>query len=95
MSSRHPITAIEWDVLGRWLLVCDLNGNCTVWQQRDNLLSDWQQSYAASFGGEPIVRAAFFHNGRRIALVADKKDVTNYMDKFQRVKCKPSVHQFG
>lgn len=94
-SSRHPITVVEWDVLGRWLLVCDIAGNCTVFQQRDNLLSEWQQVYTARFAGEHIVRAVFFHNGRRVALVTDKKDVTNYMEKFQRVKCAPSVRQFG
>lgn len=95
LSSLHAITVIEWDVLGRQLLVCDIAGTCTVWQQRDNLLSDWQQLYTARFPGEHIVRAVFFHNGRRVALVTDKKDVTNYMEKFQRVKCAPSVRQFG
>lgn len=86
---------LEWDVLGRWLLIADISGNCTLWQQRDNLLSDWQQLYVAQFPGEHIVRAVFFHNGRRVALVTDKKDVTNYMEKFQRVRCAPSVRQFG
>lgn len=95
LSNRHAITVLEWDALGRQLLVCDLNGTCTVWQQHDSLLSAWQHVYSAHFAGEHIVRAAFFHNGRRVALVTDKKDVTNYMEKFQRVKCAPSVRQFG
>lgn len=94
VSNKYPISALEWDVFGKHLLVCDISGHCQIWSQRDNLLSDWHQLYESHFAGEHIVQAAFFHNGMKMSLV-DKKDVTNYIDKFQRIKFTPSVVQFG
>lgn len=95
VSNKYPISALEWDVVGKHLLVCDISGHCQIWSQRDNLLSDWLQLYESHFAGEHIVQAAFFHNGQKTAFMADKKEVTNYIDKFQRVKFTPSVVQFG
>lgn len=86
---------LEWDVLGKYLLIGDIAGNVQIRVQKDNLISKWQLLYNVSFPGEHILRAVFFHNGRRMALAIDKKDVTNYMEKFQRVKFSPSVRQFG
>lgn len=51
--------------------------------------------YNVRLAGEHIISALFFHNGKRIALQTDKKEITNYMDKFQRIKFSPSVRSFG
>lgn len=95
VSNKYPISALEWDVIGKHLLIGDIAGHCQIWSQKDSLISDWHQLYAAHFAGEHIVQAAFFHNGMKMSLVTDKKDVTSYIDKFQRVNFTPSVVQFG
>lgn len=86
---------LEWDILGKYLLIGDISGNVQIWIQKDNLISEWTQLYSVVFAGEHIIKAVFFHNGRKIALIPDKKDATHYMEKFQRVKFAPSVRQFG
>lgn len=94
-SNKYPISVLEWDICGKYLLIGDISGNVDIWIQKDNLISDWIQLYSVNFTGEHIIRAAFFHNGRKITLVSEKKDVINYMEKFQRIKFAPSVRQFG
>lgn len=95
ISNKYPISALEWDVLGTNLLVCDISGHCQIWTQKENLLSDWTQLYEVHFSGEHIAQAVFFHNGMKMTLATDKKDVINYIEKFHRVKQTPSVVQFG
>lgn len=59
------------------------------------MLSEWIQLYQVRLAGEHIIKALFFHNGKRLALQTDKKDIANYMDKFHRLKFAPSVRSFG
>lgn len=92
-SNKFPISVLEWDILGKYLLIGDFSGSVQLWVQKDSMISEWTQLYSISFPGEHILKAVFFHNGKRIQLVPDKKD--SYMDKFQRVKFSPSVRQFG
>lgn len=95
LTNKVPITVLEWDVCGKYLLIADLSGNVQIWVPKDNIISDWVQLYAVRFAGENIIHAVFFHNGRKLVLQSDKKDIANYMEKFQRVKFTPSVRQFG
>ena len=81
--------------MGKYLLIGDTSGNVQIWIQKDYLLSEWVQLYTVCFPGEHIIRAVFFHNGRKIVLLADKKDQVYYMDKFQRINFQPSVRQYG
>lgn len=93
-SNKSPISILEWND-GKYLLIADITGSVQIWIQKDNLISEWIQLYSVNFPGEHIIRAVFFHNGRKVALVTDKKDIINYMEKFQRIKFAPSVRQFG
>lgn len=95
VSNKYPVSILEWDVLGRFLLVGDRNGNVQIFTQKDNLLSEWKTVYSVRFPGENIIGAAFFHNGRKINLQVDKKDQYLYLEKFQKVKFAASVRQFG
>lgn len=88
------MSVLEWDIAGKYLLIGDISGSVQIWIQKDNLISEWTQLYAVNFH-EHIIRAVFFHNGRKIAMLSDKKDISHYSEKFQRVKFAPSVRQFG
>lgn len=48
-SRRYPITAIEWDQSGCYLLVADNYGNVSVYGMNNNLISEWKEIQAASF----------------------------------------------
>lgn len=95
LTNKYPISALLWDLCGRYLVIADLAGNVQIWVPKDNIISEWIQLYSVRFPGEPIIKAAFFHNGRRLIFQTDKKDINNYMEKFQRVKFAPSLRQFG
>lgn len=86
---------LEWDITGKYLLVGDTAGSVKVFVQKDLLISEWTQLYKVEFSGEHIIRAVFFHNGRKINYNYDKKDIISYMDKFPRANFAPSVRQFG
>lgn len=94
-ANKSTITVLKWDLTGRYILIGDLSGNVQVFSQRDNLFSDWVQYYQVRIGSEQIINAAFFHNGRKIAMPQDKKDITNYMEKYQRTPFLASCRGFG
>lgn len=94
-TNKFPISILDWDILGRYLLVGDISGNIQIFVQKDNLLSEWIQYYHVRLPSEHIIKAIFFHNGRKLVLQPDKKDITNYMDKFQRAKFLASCRSFG
>lgn len=94
-TNKFPISILQWDVMGKYLLVGDISGNLQIFLQKDNLLSEWIQYYHARLPGENIIKAVFFHNGRKISIQPDKKDVTNYIEKYPRVKFLPSCRSFG
>lgn len=93
-SNNFPISVLEWDIAGKYLLIGDISGSVQIWIQKDNLISEWTQLYAVNVH-EHIIRAVFFHNGRKTAMLSDKKDISHYSEKFQRVRFAPSVRQFG
>lgn len=94
-SNKFPISVLEWDVLGKFLLIGDISGHVQLWIQKDFLISEWTQLYSINFPGEKILKAVFFHNGKKVVLNTEKKDQISYMDKFLRVKLAPSLRQFG
>lgn len=81
--------------MGKYLLIGDVSGSVQIWIQKECLVSEWVQLYSVHFPGEHILKAVFFHNGKKTQLVSEKKDQPLYMEKFQRVKFSPSVPQFG
>lgn len=93
--NKFPVTILQWDILGKYLLIGDIVGNAQIWIMKDNLLSEWMQYCNARFPGEHIIRAVFFHTGRKLLLQTDKKDPSNYLEKYQRVKFAPSCRSFG
>lgn len=94
-SNKALITAIDWDIPGSKLLTADASGNVQIWTNKEYLLNDWTCLGTATFHGENIIAAAFFHNGKKICLVADRKDAMHYYDKFKPQKIAASVRQFG
>ncbi|KAJ1530563.1 hypothetical protein ONE63_005449 [Megalurothrips usitatus] len=94
-SNKALITSIDWDIPGTKLLIADASGNVQIWANKDHLLNDWNCLGTATFQGENIVAAVFFHNGKKICLVADRKDNMHYYDKFNHQRFAASVRQFG
>ncbi|XP_075213152.1 mediator complex subunit 16 [Lycorma delicatula] len=95
LSSVAVITALEWDLSGHKLLVADSSGNVALWTFKEYVLNDWTCTSSATFPGEHIIAAAFFHNGKKISLVAEKKDNVLYSEKFSHIRFAPSVRHFG
>uniref|UniRef100_A0A1Q3G3Z3 Mediator of RNA polymerase II transcription subunit 16 n=1 Tax=Culex tarsalis TaxID=7177 RepID=A0A1Q3G3Z3_CULTA len=93
-TSKYPVSVLEWDVLGRFLLVGDRNGNVQLFVQKGTL-TEWKAVYSVRFPGENIIAAAFFHNGRKISLQMDKKEHSLYVEKFPKQRFSASVRQFG
>ncbi|XP_028167404.1 mediator of RNA polymerase II transcription subunit 16, partial [Ostrinia furnacalis] len=93
-STAHPISALEWDNEGKHLLVGTTSGEVSVFGQKDYLLNEWTCLYSASFPGEHIVKAAFFHNGRRV-VACEKKPDAPIADRFQVLRSTPTLKGFG
>lgn len=66
MSNLCSITVLEWDLVGENLVVADTNGVVQIWGMKDHILNDWVCLGNATFHGEKILSAAFFHNGRKV-----------------------------
>lgn len=94
-TNKFPVTVLKWDLRGRHLLMGDLSGNIQIFGQKDNLFSEWIQYYHVRLPGEHIIEAAFFHNSRKLVIQQDKKDIVNYMEKYQRTKFMASCRSFG
>ncbi|XP_034251732.1 mediator of RNA polymerase II transcription subunit 16 [Thrips palmi] len=94
-SNKALITAIDWDIPGSKLLIADASGNVQIWANKDHLLNEWTCLGTTTFHGENIVAAAFFHNGKKICLVAERKDNMHYYEKFSHQRFAASVRQFG
>lgn len=60
------VTVLEWDLSGEYLLVTDISGVVQVWGMKDHILNDWTCLGTASFPGEHILSAVFFHNGKKV-----------------------------
>ncbi|XP_065339940.1 mediator of RNA polymerase II transcription subunit 16 [Cloeon dipterum] len=95
LSHDVEITALEWDLPGSKLLVADADGLVQILGSSEHMLNDWSCLVSAHFPGEQVLAASFFHNGRKLGLVAEKKDTPLYSDKFTHVKIAPTVRYFG
>ncbi|KAI5643723.1 mediator of RNA polymerase II transcription subunit 16 [Phthorimaea operculella] len=94
VSTAHSVSALEWDGEGKHLLVATTEGDVSVFGQKDFLLNEWICIYSASFPGEHIVKATFFHNGRRLVAL-DKKHDAPITDKIQALRSTPTLKGFG
>ncbi|XP_060827757.1 mediator of RNA polymerase II transcription subunit 16 isoform X3 [Bombus pascuorum] len=95
LSNKNIITALEWDLPGDKLVVCDSTGHVQLWMFKDHVLNDWVLIGSTCFVGEHILGAAWFHNGKKTGLVTEKKDSIHYSEKFNHLPFVPSVRQFG
>ncbi|XP_026742085.1 mediator of RNA polymerase II transcription subunit 16-like [Trichoplusia ni] len=93
-STAYPVSALEWDMEGKQLLVATTVGDVSVYTQKDYLLNEWTCLYTASFPGEHIIRAVFFHNGRRLVMV-DKKPDAPITERIQMLRSTPTLKGFG
>ncbi|VVD05406.1 unnamed protein product, partial [Leptidea sinapis] len=93
-STVHPVSTIEWDGEGKHLLVATSVGDVSVFCQKDYLLNDWSCLYSASFPGERIVKAIFFHNGRRVVPLEKKPDIP-IAERLQVLRLTPTLKGFG
>jgi hypothetical protein len=48
-SRKYPITAIEWDQAGSFILVADNYGMISVYSMFNNLISEWHEIHSTSF----------------------------------------------
>ncbi|RWS13475.1 mediator of RNA polymerase II transcription subunit 16-like protein [Dinothrombium tinctorium] len=96
-THTEDITALEWDTVGSKLLIGDSLGTVYIWSMKNHLINDWHLFYSHSaFFGERILAASWFHNGNKLGINAEKKDlILPYTDKFTTMKFSPSVRQFG
>lgn len=95
LTNKACITALKWDLPGEKLVVADSTGLVQLWTFKDHILNDWSLVGSHFFPGEHILGVAWFHNGKRTSLVAEKKDSTQYNEKFSHLPYAPSVKQFG
>lgn len=93
-STAYPVSALEWDLEGKQLLVATTVGDVSVYGQKDFLLNDWTCLYSANFPGEHIIQGAFFHNGRRVVAM-DKKSDAVIPEKIQMLRFSPTLKGFG
>ncbi|XP_014240587.1 mediator of RNA polymerase II transcription subunit 16 [Cimex lectularius] len=94
-SKNDSVLALEWDAAGERLLLATESGDVSLWSSKDHVLNSWSCIGTALFPGESIIGAAFFHNGRKISIVAEKKDSVIYSEKMSHIKFSPSVRGFG
>ncbi|XP_054161333.1 mediator of RNA polymerase II transcription subunit 16-like [Oppia nitens] len=95
-SHLEEITALEWDISGTKLLIGDVTGNIELWSMKDYLISEWYLLHVHQFCGERILSSIWFHNGIKIGINYDKKDINvSYLDKYTHTKFAASVRQFG
>ncbi|XP_063370773.1 mediator of RNA polymerase II transcription subunit 16 [Cydia amplana] len=92
-STVHPVSALEWDSEGKQLLVATTEGEVSVFGMKEFLLNDWGCLYSASFPGEHVIKAAFFHNGRRVS--CDKKPDVPAAERLQLLRPTPTLKGFG
>lgn len=95
LSNEVGVTVVAWDQPGQKLLIADSGGTVQIWMFRDHILNEWSCIGQATFSGEHILGAAFFHNGKKISMVAEKRDNLLYNEKFSHVRFAPSVRHIG
>ncbi|CAK1548765.1 unnamed protein product [Leptosia nina] len=93
-STTHPVSTLEWDGEGENLLVGTTTGDVSVYGPKDYLLNDWTCLYTTNLPGEKVIKAIFFHNGRRI-LALDKKIEVPIHERFQILRSTPTLKGFG
>ncbi|KAM3955779.1 LOW QUALITY PROTEIN: mediator complex subunit 16 [Aphomia sociella] len=93
-STSYSVSALEWDNEGKQLLVATTDGDVSVFGQKDYLLNEWQCLYTAQFPGEHVIKATFFHNGRRF-FVLDKKPESLISERIQMTRSMPTLKGFG
>ncbi|XP_041986369.1 mediator of RNA polymerase II transcription subunit 16 [Aricia agestis] len=93
-STVHPVSALEWDGEGKQLLVGTTVGEVSVYGQKDYLLNEWTCLYSANFAGERIIKASFFHNGRRFVTLEKKPDAP-IPERIQMLRSAPTLKGFG
>ncbi|GIY47012.1 mediator of RNA polymerase II transcription subunit 16 [Caerostris darwini] len=94
LSHNEDISCLEWDINATKLLIADAVGCIQVWAMKDFLLNEWVQITSTTFE-DYILAAAWFHNGKKIALNMEKKDNALYLEKYSFIRFGPSVKQFG
>ncbi|KAL1502214.1 hypothetical protein ABEB36_007389 [Hypothenemus hampei] len=95
LCNPSPVTVLQWDFTGKFLLIGDESGIVRIYTTPEHILNDWQLHLEVPLQGEHILCAAFFHPGKKICLNTEKKDSSSYFDKFTHVKFASSVKQFG
>ncbi|XP_075988433.1 mediator complex subunit 16 [Anticarsia gemmatalis] len=93
-STSYPVSTLEWDMEGKQLLVATTVGDVSVFTQKEYLLNEWTCLYTASFPGEHVISAIFFHNGRRV-VAHDKKPEAPITERLQMIRSAPTLKGFG
>lgn len=74
------------------MLVADI-GNVRIFSSKE-CFNEWQEVQCVQFPGEIIIRAAFFENGTHVQFNFEK-DAQSYYEKYNIVKNRPVLANFG
>ncbi|XP_052794233.1 mediator of RNA polymerase II transcription subunit 16-like [Mya arenaria] len=87
---------LVWDTTGNQLLLIDTNGHCQLWNMKDHMLNQWECVGSITAAGEEVLAVMWFHNGLQIIFDPDKRNETQYIEKYARnLRFTPSLTQFG
>ncbi|KAH8277986.1 hypothetical protein KR018_012196 [Drosophila ironensis] len=94
-SSKALISVLQWSANGEQLLVAYGGGRVEIWQPRNQAINLWLLQFHATVPSEDIIQAQFFHNGKGLVFNPQKKDLTYYGEKFERLEQRPTLAGFG
>lgn len=66
LCNSSPVTVLQWDFTGEFLLTADESGCVRVYQTKEHILNEWTLILQTVLQGEHILSAAFFHSGKRV-----------------------------
>lgn len=66
LCNSSPVTVLQWDSTGEFLLTADESGCVRVYQTKEHILNEWTLILQTVLQGEHVLSAAFFHSGKRV-----------------------------
>lgn len=76
------IICLEWDQLGFWFLLVDVDGQIKCWSMVDYLVNSWESLVGSLVEGDFIVVLFWLYNGVKLVLYVEKLGVFSFGEKF-------------
>nr|CAB3263728.1 mediator of RNA polymerase II transcription subunit 16-like [Phallusia mammillata] len=91
------ITCIQWDHTGTKFLTGDSHGLCCLWTMPNSLINMWtaKSKLSIDLKGEEIIAVGWLHHGIRVLFNIERLEAPYTSEKFDRMKFRPSVMQYG